>query len=144
MTWPWARPDALASEREVTAAATSTLNDLSRLLQVREEEVAALRASLVERTHERDTAQRAAEAAEAKFTFCADALAAERLRNKELLDRLMALTDRRSLQVLRGEVAPAAPVETEAPRPLRAPVQGMAGQFDPSKVDIEALFRMPD
>ena len=144
MTWPWrTEVDARRLEHDLSAERRA-LRDLSSRLQAAQDDLAAMRASLVERTHERDVAVHTAQAAEAKFTFCADALAYERQRNKDLADRIMALTDRRSLQVLRGEAPPAPPIETEPPRPPRAPIQGLAGNFDPSKVDIEALFRMPD
>ena len=144
MTWPWRTETDTAQLIHDLATERRALRDLSSRLQTAQDDLAALRASLVERTHERDVAVHSAQAAEAKFTFCADALAYERQRNKDLADRLTALLDRRALQTLRGELPPQAPIETEPPRPLRAPIQGMAGNFDPSKVDIEALFRMPD
>ena len=143
MMWFASRPDPASIEHDL-AAERRALRDISTRLSAANDEMAALRASLVERTHERDTAIRASEAAEAKFLVVTDALAYERQRNKELADRLLALTDRRALAAFRGEIAPPVQVETEPPRSPRAPIVGAAGTYDPAKVDIEALFRMQD
>lgn len=143
MTWPWTEPDPTRLEHDL-AAERRALRDLSSRLQAAQDEMAALRASLVERTHERDVATRAAEATEAKFLVVTDALAYERQRGKDLADRLLALTDRRALAAFRGEAAPLAPIEVEAPRSPRAPIVGAAGTYDPAKVDIESLFRLQD
>lgn len=71
---------------------------------------------------------------QAKFDFCAEQLQQERARNRELLDRLMALTDRRGYQTWKGEVQVPAPQPPPPPPPEPEQI--------PTPEELEARFRM--
>ena len=73
-------------------------------------------------------------ALQAKFDFCAEQLQQERARNRELLDRLMALTDRRGYQTWKGEVQVPAPQPPPPPPPEPEQI--------PTPEELEARFRM--
>lgn len=74
-------------------------------------------------------------ALQSKFDFCADQLQQERARNRELMDRLMALTDRRTYQTWKGEPPP--PVVPAPPPPPPPEPEKI-----PTPEELEARFRM--